>query len=82
MDNKNTTQHEIKAVLKDNGGEITGYKIEDGSTISKDQAVDMAKQGSIKSVIVSRSKTGEEFLKSTPDNDKNNNLDSLPVVES
>lgn len=81
MDNKNIEQHEIQAVVKDSSGEITGYKMENGEIFGKDKAVSMAKNGEIKSVLVSKSKKGEEFLKSTPDDNKNNNLDSLPVVD-
>lgn len=75
-----TLGHVIEAVAKNEKGEITGYKLENGEIIMKEQAVMMAKQGAIKGVSVSISKKGEEFLKSLPDNDSNNNLKNLPIV--
>jgi len=73
--------HVISRVAKDNKGEITAYELENGEIISKDQAVLLAKQGNIGGVSVATSKKGEDFLRSLPDGDKNNNLDSLPVID-
>lgn len=73
-------EHVIQAVVKDTNGEISGYKLENGNIVMKDQAVEMAKAGGIMGVMVSKSKSGEEYLKSTPDNSKSNNLDSLPII--
>lgn len=75
-----TLGHVIKAVVKDEKGEITAYKLENDEIIMKEQAVMMAKQGTIKGVTTSISKNGEEFLKSLPDNNKDNNLENLPIV--
>lgn len=72
--------HTITGVVKDSNGNITAYELDTGETIMKEHAVMMAKQGTIKGVTVSVSKLGEEFLKSLPDGDKNNNLDELPVI--
>ncbi|WP_125153069.1 DUF3892 domain-containing protein [Clostridium rectalis] len=77
-----TFAHTIVSVSKDKNGEIVAYKLENGEVISKEQAVIMAKQSSIKGVSVAISKLGEEFLKSLPDGDINNNLENLPVIES
>ena len=41
----------------------------------------MAKEGQIKGVAVGVSKKGEEYLRSLPDQNENNNLSSLPTVE-
>lgn len=73
-------EHIIQAVVKDERGEIIGYKIENGDIVLKDQAVTMAKAGGISGVMVSKSKSGEEYLKSMPDNLRNNNLDNLPTI--
>ena len=40
----------------------------------------MAKDGEIKGVGVSVSKTGEEYVRSLPDDNESNNLSSLPVI--
>ena len=71
----------ISRVAKDNQGEITAYEFENGEIVSKEQAVMLAKQGNIGGVSITTSKKGEEFLKSLPDGDKANNLDSLPVID-
>lgn len=76
-----TRGHIIESVVKDEKGEITAYKLESGETIMKEQAIIMAKQGTIKGVSVAVSKKGEEFLRSLPDNDPNNNLTNLPVSD-
>lgn len=72
--------HYITSVLKDSGGEITGYQLENGKIISKTEGVDMAKQGLIEYVNVSMSKLGEEYLRSTPDEYSSNNLSNLPTI--
>ena len=71
----------ISRVVKDSQGEITAYELENGEIVSKEQGVLLAKQGNISGVSVSNSKKGEEFLKSLPDGDKSNNLDSLPIID-
>lgn len=81
MDRKDSSAHNICRVVKDNSGEITAYEFENGDIISKEQAVNMAKQGNISGVSISTSKKGEEFLRSLPDGNKANNLDSLPIID-
>lgn len=73
--------HVIEGISRDERGEINAYKLDNGELILKEQAVLMAKQGAIKGVSVVVSKNGEEFLRSLPDNDANNNLENLPNVE-
>ncbi|MBU3127122.1 DUF3892 domain-containing protein [Clostridium tagluense] len=81
MDKKESSTHMISRVVKDNSGEITAYEFENGDIVSKEQAVLLARQGNIGGVSISTSKKGEEFLRSLPDGDKSNNLDSLPVID-
>lgn len=69
---------EIVALVK-SGGRITGYQLSDGSTISKEEGVVMAKAGEIQGVGVAHRKD-TEYLKSLPDGTENNNLSSLPSV--
>ena len=77
-----TLGHSIIGVSKDEKGEIKAYKLDGGEIVLKEQAIIMAKQGTIKGVSVAISKNGEEFLRSLPDNDKDNNLENLPNVEN
>lgn len=81
MGRKENSAHMISRVVKDNSGEITAYEFENGEIVSKEQAVLLAKQGNIGGVSISKSKLGEEFLRSLPDGDKTNNLDSLPIID-
>ena len=68
----------ITGLVKE-GGRITGYQLSDHTTVEKQQAVNMAKQGQITGVgIAHRGDT--EYLKSIPDGSENNNLGNLPSV--
>ena len=69
---------QITALVKD-GGTVTGYQLSDGSVISKEQGVELAKQGQIIGVGIATNK-GTEYLKSLPDVKEGNNLGSLPTI--
>ena len=73
--------HIVEAIVKNEKGEVTAYKLENGEIIMKEQAIMMAKQGTIRGVSIEGSKDGQEFLKSLPDNDKNNFLENLPSID-
>ncbi|MGV3025798.1 DUF3892 domain-containing protein [Clostridium thermobutyricum] len=66
-----------EVLTKEGSSAAAGYKLSNGETVSVEEAVQMAKNGEIKDVIVS-SRNGEEYLKSSPDGDENNNLKDLP----
>ncbi len=66
----------IIGLVKENG-KVTGYKLSNQSFVSKPEAVSMAKQGEIAGVgIAHRGDT--EYLKSIPNGNENDNLNSLP----
>ncbi len=69
---------EIVGLVK-HSGKIDGYQLSDGSTVSKQEGVNMAKAGDIKGVGVAH-RGDTEYLKSIPDNSDDNNLGSLPSV--
>jgi len=81
MNKKESSTHMINRVVKDSSGEITAYEFENGDIVSKQQAVLLAKQGNIGGVSISTSKKGESFLRSLPDGEISNDLDSLPVID-
>jgi len=61
------------------GGRITGYQLSDKTIVSKQNAVNMAKQGQIEAVgIAHRGDT--EYLKSIPNGSENDNLGNLSAV--
>lgn len=72
--------HYITSIVKGSSNEITGYQLENGQLLSKAEGVAMAKQGLIEYVNVSISKTGEEYLRSSPDEYSSNNLGNLPAI--
>lgn len=76
----NINAQSIIALIK-KSGEVVGYELSNGEKISKEQGVQMAKEGQIKGVAVAVSKKGEEYLRALPDQNENNNLSSLPTVE-
>lgn len=69
---------EIVGLVK-SSGKISGYQLSDGSTVSKEEGVSLAKAGEIQGVGVAHRKDSE-YLKSLPDDNENNNLGNLPSV--
>ena len=70
----------ITALVKQ-GGKIIGYQLSDESTIDKNQAIEMARQGEIAGVGIAHRKD-TEYLKSIPDGTEDNNLANLPSVSA
>ena len=58
-------------------GKIAGYRLSDGTVLSKREGVALAKQGGIRGVAIA-SRNGSEYLRSLPDGDESNNLGDLP----
>ena len=69
---------EIVGLVK-SGGRVTGYQLSDGSSVSKEEGVSMAKAGEIQGVGIAHRKDSE-YLKALPDDSENNNLGNLPSV--
>ena len=70
-------QH-VTALVK-TSGRVTGYKLSNGKSVSKSDAVSLARKGGIAGVGIS-SRKGSEYLKSLPDGSEKNNLSNLPSV--
>ena len=77
--NPNADAKKIVGLVKEKG-RISGYQLSDGTILSKQEGVDMAKQGQIQGVGVA-SRNGNQYLKSLPDGTENNNLGNLPTVQ-
>ncbi len=69
----------ITAVVKD-GYTVTGYQLNNSQIVSKEEAISLARNGEISGVGISTNQ-GTEYLKSLPDQDTSNNLDSLPTIK-
>lgn len=69
----------IVKVKKNPDGDITDVMLDNGNTLSINQAVMMAKDGLIEGVNVGRSKSGTEYLRGVPNGIESDNLDNLPT---
>lgn len=69
---------EIVGLIK-SSGRVSGYQLSDGSMVSKEEGVQMAKAGDIRGVGIAHRKDSE-YLKSLPDGTENNNLGNLPSI--
>ncbi len=65
--------------LTKESGRVSGYKLSDNRIVSKQEGVELARQGEIAGVGISQRK-GNEYLKSLPDQSDGNNLTNLPTV--
>ncbi|MFV0517012.1 MAG: DUF3892 domain-containing protein [Aminipila sp.] len=65
--------------LVKHSGRVTGYQLSDNTIVSKEDCVQLAKQGGISGVGVAH-RGDTEYLKAIPDGTEGNNLGSLPVV--
>ena len=69
---------EITCLVKDSG-RVTGYKLSDGKTLTKEQGISMAKEGGIKGIGVA-TRNGNEYLRTLPETDQATQLSKLPSV--
>ena len=70
----------ITGLVKDSG-RVTGYQLSDNTIVSREEGVRLAKAGQIKGVGVAHNGS-TEYLKSIPDDSEQNNLSSLPTVDT
>lgn len=76
--NPNANAKSIIGLTKDSG-KISGYQLSDGQIVSKEQGVQMAKNGEIAGIGIAHN-GDTEYLKALPDGAENNNLSHLPTV--
>ncbi|MFT8313855.1 MAG: DUF3892 domain-containing protein [Clostridium sp.] len=69
----------ILKVKKNSQGDITDVMLENGSVHSIEEAITMTRNGDIDGVNIGKAKNGREFLRSNPNGDENDNLDSKPT---
>lgn len=69
----------ILKVKKNGQGDITDVMLENGSVHSIEEAITMTRNGDIDGVNIGKAKNGREFLRSNPNGDENDNLDSKPT---
>lgn len=69
----------IIKVKKNPDGDITDVMLQNGNVYSINEAVTMARDGLISGVSVGRAKNGREYLRSSPNDNQEDNLDSMPT---
>ncbi|SHI97507.1 Protein of unknown function [Clostridium cavendishii DSM 21758] len=74
----NSNAKTISKLIKESGA-VVGYELSNGEQISKDEAISQTRRGEIAGVAIATRK-GEEYLRSLPDDNENNNLSSLPTA--
>ena len=74
----NGNAKDIVGLVK-SSGRITGYQLSDGTTVSKQEGIDLAKAGEINGVGVAH-RGDSEYLKTIPDGTEGNNLSNLPSI--
>lgn len=74
----NSNAQQIVALVKEEG-RVTGYKLSDGRIVSREEGVQLAKEGGIQGVGIATNR-GTEYLKSLPDGTEDNNLGNLPSI--
>ena len=74
----NQNAKQITALVKSQG-KIVGYQLSNGTTLTKEEGVNLAKNGEIKGVAIAL-RNGTEYLRSLPDESENNNLSNLPTA--
>jgi hypothetical protein len=72
-------KEQFSAVRKDENGNIQMFKTSSGRELSYPEAIQEVDQERIEGVSVIREKDGETYIRSNPDNRKDNNLDVLPI---
>ncbi|WP_083258729.1 DUF3892 domain-containing protein [Cellulosilyticum sp. I15G10I2] len=67
-----------KFIKQDN--KVIGYVLSSGEKVTVQEAILLAKEGELSNVGVSVSKSGNEYIRSLPDDDESNNLNNLPSI--
>ncbi|WP_221565074.1 DUF3892 domain-containing protein [Alkalihalobacillus sp. TS-13] len=66
-------------VRKDENGKIQMFQTSSGREISYEDAIKEVDNEMIEGVSVVREEDGETYIRSNPDNRRDNNLDGLPI---
>ena len=77
IEGMSSNQERIVAVKRNDDGDLIAFQTESGRQLDYVQALSEAKEGKLAHVDVFH-KYGRDILRSEPDGNKENNLDSLP----
>ncbi|TYR80903.1 DUF3892 domain-containing protein [Priestia megaterium] len=73
------SQDHFVAVRKNEQGDLVEFKTATGQVLSYSEALNRVEAGEIEHVSTFVGKDGGTYIRSNPDHDKTNNLDSLPL---
>ncbi|NEZ47505.1 DUF3892 domain-containing protein [Clostridium niameyense] len=71
---------DIVALIRDNEGAVSGYKLNNGELLTKHEAIERAAEGEINDVVIGTAKSGEQYLHGIPKNTGGIDLQSLPSI--
>lgn len=71
----------VVAVQKNSDGDIAKFKLDNGQVIEYWEAINGAQDGSIDNLIAQSGRDGSMIVRSKPDGDSSNNLDSMPTFD-
>lgn len=69
----------IVAVKRNEDGDNVEFKLDNGTVVSSEEAIQMCEKGELPDYNVGTSKSGSKFLRGNADGDKSNNLDNMPT---
>ncbi|ABS42427.1 MULTISPECIES: DUF3892 domain-containing protein [Clostridium] len=72
---------DIVALVKDGKGAVTGYKLNNGELLTKEQAIERAAEGEINDVVIGTAQNGEQYLHGIPEKTGGIDLQTLPTVK-
>ncbi|WP_251862463.1 DUF3892 domain-containing protein [Clostridium sp. Marseille-Q2269] len=72
---------DIVALVKDENDAVTGYKLNNGEVLTKEQAIERAAEGEINDVVIGTAKNGEQYLHGIPERTGGIDLQSLPNIK-
>ncbi|EJO5349144.1 DUF3892 domain-containing protein [Clostridium botulinum] len=71
---------DIVAIVRDEKDAVTGYKLNNGELLTKEQAIERAAEGEINDVVIGTAKNGEQYLHGIPESTGGIDLQSLPTI--
>ncbi|KOO50773.1 DUF3892 domain-containing protein [Priestia koreensis] len=72
-------KEQFVAVRKNSDGDLDEFQTASGQILSYQDALQLVQAGNVENVSAFKGKDGGTYIRSNPDGDKSNNLDSLPT---
>jgi len=79
MKQQSQQQEQVEAVRKNGDGDIIEFKLSSGKIVDYKSAQEMVKNNEISNLNLFKGRDSEMHIRSNPDGDKSNNLDSMPT---